>query len=42
VTLLQKTLDEEKACDELLSGLAEDVNVAANAPAKEEEEEDAA
>jgi ferritin-like metal-binding protein YciE len=35
--LLQKTLDEEKACDELLTGLSDGINEAANAPAEEEE-----
>jgi ferritin-like metal-binding protein YciE len=35
--LLQKTLDEEKACDELLTSLSESVNETANAPAEEEE-----
>ena len=39
VKLLQETLDEEKACDELLSGLAGAINEAATAP--EEEEADA-
>jgi ferritin-like metal-binding protein YciE len=37
--LLQKTLDEEKACDELLNGLSGDINAAAAAPAEDEEEE---
>jgi len=34
--LLQKTLDEEKACDETLSGLADSINEAANAPDERE------
>jgi ferritin-like metal-binding protein YciE len=35
-SLLQKTLDEEKACDEVLSGLAAGINEAANAPEERE------
>jgi ferritin-like metal-binding protein YciE len=34
--LLQKTLEEEKACDETLSGLSASINDAANSPEERE------